>query len=158
MNKLGITNSEKLWEIEYYLFNMKYHLIDEYFTFNMNSIFNVEYLEKIHSFLFNDIYCDNKTKIREEISKEKIDEINKKLDQIRSSICDSNIEELKDLIYSIWEEQLFYDGNTRTLLCFLKVISKGFDIDLNYDFTKDINKDCFILDVLDTIKIKQKVK
>ena len=158
MNKLGITDSNKMWEIEYFLFNVKYHLIDECFTFNEESIFNVKYLEKIHLFLFNDLLSDNECLIREKVSNETIDKMNSLLQEIPDLIYLEDQERLKNVIYELWKEQIFYDGNTRTLLCFLKIISHGLNIDMNYDFTKDINKDYFINDVIDTIKIKEKMK
>ena len=59
--------------------------------------------------------------------------------------------EMREKINYIWEQQIFYDGNTRTLLCYLKILSKAFNFEIKYDFTKDIEKDYFINEVLDEI-------
>ena len=42
-NKLGIYNDKELSNIEYILFNNKYHLINEAYTFNCESIFSTDY-------------------------------------------------------------------------------------------------------------------
>ncbi len=59
---------------------------------------------------------------------------------------------LKKEIYKIWQNQIFYDGNTRTILCYLKILSKVFDFKIEYDFTKDVDKDYFINEVIDSIE------
>lgn len=150
-NKLGINNEYVLKEIEYYLFNIKYHLIDETFNFNLNSIFKVEYLEKLHSFLFEDIYDSEYCNLRENISPDCIKDVNKLLDQIKMLMNDYDAHQFSEIIYKIWENQLFYDGNTRTLLCFIKVISNIYKLDIKYDFEKNIEKDYFINEILDAI-------
>jgi fido (protein-threonine AMPylation protein) len=156
-NRLGIQNEKKIKEIEYYLFNLKYHIIDENYVFNEEDIFNVNYLEKIHIFLFNDIYEYEDCKIRPEINKETIEEINKNLKEIKNIIYFYDSKVLRKKIYYLWKNQLFYDGNTRTILCYLKILSKAFNFEINYDFTKDINKDYFINELLDKI-YEEKVK
>ena len=156
-NKLGINNTNRIREIEYYIFNIKYSLIDENYTFNVDSIFTLKYLECLHDFLFGDIYDKNICKIRQNIKDKEIEEINILLNKIKDCVYNNDINKLKDIIYKIWEKQIFYDGNTRTLLCFLKVIKKGFNLDIEYDFNKKIDKDCFIYELIDGIKIKQKV-
>ena len=115
MNKLGITSFQRIQNIEYNLFNTKYHMIDEIYTFDEEEIFNIKYLEKLHLFLFNDIYDMKYCKIREEIPKE---EVNKKLEELKYLLIAKEIEKIKTIIYEIWEYQIFYDGNTRTLLRF----------------------------------------
>lgn len=151
-NKLGIVNPNKIKEIEYYLFNIKYHIIDETYTFNEEDAFNTKYLEKIHLFLFSDIYDIEDCKIRKEISQDKI---NKKLKELKQQLYEDDVEQIKNIIYTIWEYQIFPDGNTRTILCFLKIISKVYDFNITYDFTKDIDKDYFINEVIDSIEPKK---
>ena len=68
-NKLGIKDNFILRELEYYLFNVKYHLVDEYINFNLNNFFSIEYLEKMHLFLFEEIYDEKYCKVKENISK-----------------------------------------------------------------------------------------
>jgi fido (protein-threonine AMPylation protein) len=153
-NKLGIIDEKQLKIIEYYLFNIKYHIIDESYTFNEEEIFNIKYLEKIHLFLFSDVYHKNDCKIRAELSKEIIEKINNKLQEFKSLLYTEEIEQIKSILYEIWEQQIFYDGNTRTILSFLKIISKIYDFNITYDFTKDIDKDYFINEVIDSIEPK----
>ena len=43
-NKLGINDQNKLKEIEYYLFNIKYHIIDDNYSFNEETLFDIKYL------------------------------------------------------------------------------------------------------------------
>lgn len=157
-NKLGIKNYNEIKKIEYYLFNIKYHIINANYTFKETEIFNINYLEKIHIFLFSDLYEIEKCKIRKVISENDISLINKKLLEIKESLLNEDYQKIQINIYDIWERQIFYDGNTRTLLCFLKILSQKFDLNIEYDFTKDINKDSFIRELVDSIGIKQKIK
>ena len=62
-------------------------------------------------------------------------------------------ESISNCIYNIWEEQIFLDGNTRTLRAFLKIYYLGLDITTDYDFDQDIHED-YIIDSLTKIKIK----
>ena len=57
-NKLGISDDIQLKKLEYKVTNFKHRLIDEYFSFNEDSIFSLNYLEKLHIFLFSDLYDD----------------------------------------------------------------------------------------------------
>lgn len=153
-NKIGIIDIKQLKIIEYYLFNIKYHIIDESYTFNEEDIFNIKYLEKIHLFLFSDVYHKKDCKIRKELSQESIDKINKKLLKFKYLLHTEETEQIKSVLYEIWEQQIFYDGNTRTILSFLKIVSKIYDFNITYDFTKDIDKDYFINEVIDSIEPK----
>lgn len=157
-NNLGLTNSNKIKEIEYYLFNTKYHIIDENYTFNEDNFFSTNYLEKIHIFLFHDIYEIEDCKIREKISENQIIEINEKLQLLKQKLIYEDFKGIKEIIYYIWEKQIFYDGNTRTILCFLKILSNVFNLKVNYDFTKDIDKDYFIMEVIESIEESKKIK
>lgn len=157
-NNLGFNNSEKIKEIEYYLFNTKYHLIDETFTFNETDLFNTKYLEKIHLFLFSDVYPIELCKIRENVSENTINEINYELKKLKEMLIYEDTTGIKDMIYKIWEYQIFHDGNTRTILCYLKILSNIFNLKVNYDFNKDIDKDYFIPEVIDSIEETKKIK
>lgn len=157
-NNLGLINIKKIKEIEYYLFNTKYHIIDEYFTFNETDLFNTTYLEKIHLFLFSDVYPLEFCKIRENVKKETINEINQELNNLKEMLIYEDTTGVKDMIYKIWEYQIFPDGNTRTILCYLKILSKIFNLKVNYDFTKDVDKDYFINEVVDSIEETRKIK
>ena len=157
-NNLGLTNIKQIKEIEYYLFNIKYHIIDETFTFNETDLFNTSYLEKIHLFLFSDIYSVDDCKIRKNVSEKIINEINNELKKLKEMLIYEDTIGVKDMIYKIWEYQIFHDGNTRTILCYLKILSNIFNLKVNYDFTKDVDKDYFITEVIDSIEETQKIK
>lgn len=157
-NNLGFSNVQKIKEIEYYLFNTKYHLIDETFTFNETNLFDINYLEKIHIFLFSDVYPKKFCKIRETIPEKTKKEINNELKKLKEMLLFEDTLGIKDIIYKIWEYQIFHDGNTRTILCYLKILSNIFKLNVNYDFTKDIDKDYFITEVIDSIEETQKIK
>lgn len=157
-NKIGIKNYNEIKQIEYYLFNIKYNMINDNYTFKETEIFNVNYLEKIHIFLFIDLYEIEKCKIRKSVSENDISFINRKLLEIKESLLNQDYKKIQMNIYDIWERQLFYDGNTRTILCFLKILSQKYCLNVEYDFIKDVNKDSFIRELVDSIKIKQKIK
>lgn len=154
-NNLGIRNLSQLKEIEYYLFNTKYHLIDDSFTFGETSLFTTDYLEKMHFFLFNDIYGKEMCEIS---NKQGIKEANEILANIEEMISYRDMELVGDEIYKLWSLQLFRDGNTRTILCFLKVASIYYNFKMTYDFTKDIDKDYFINEVIASMEPKCKNK
>ena len=150
-NKLGLNNDSDIREVEYYLFNVKYHLIGEKINFNEDNIFNINFLEKIHIFLFCDIYEDEQVKIRNQVSEKVREDINKLLEELRYIVLNYDAKRFSEIIYKIWEYQIFYDGNTRTLLCYIKILSKIFDLKIDYDFKKDIYKDYFINEIVDCI-------
>lgn len=155
-NRVGIDSPKKLKDLEYYLFNIKYHLIDEYFSFNENDYFTLEYFEKLHEFLFISIYDEQYCKIREDITEENRKKLRKLFLEIRELSYNFDSESFKEKIYKLWENQIFYDGNTRTILCFLKILSKVSNFKINYDFSKDVEKDYFIEEVLESISQNEK--
>ena len=150
-NKLGIHYYDDLRKIEYHLFNTKYHIIDESFTFNCESLFDVEYLERLHVFLFGDIYGEENCKVKKEL----IEEANKLLKEIGEMLEFNDTENLRDEVYKLWEYQIFMDGNTRTILCYLKVLSKYYNFRIDYDFNEDVKEDYFINKVIDSIESKK---
>lgn len=157
-NKLGIKDINLIKKIEYYLFNIKYHIINANYTFKETELFDSNYLEKIHIFLFSDIYEIDKCQIRKSVLESDIDFVNKKLKEIEKLLKEENYKKIRTNIYDIWERQLFYDGNTRTILCFLKILSEKYNLNIGYDFTKDIYKDSFISELVDSIGIIENVK
>ena len=150
-NKLGIYYPGQLKEIEYYLFNTKYHIIDESFTFNCDDLFDVEYLKRLHIFLFGDVYGEENCTIKESL----IEDANKILKEIKEMLEFNDTEYLGQQICQLWECQIFVDGNTRTILCYLKVLSKIYDFKMDYDFSKDVTEDYFIDKVIDSIEAKK---
>lgn len=131
-NKLGL-GSYKINDVEKKIVNLKLNLIDEYFTFNETDL-EFDYLEKINKFLFNDFYKYEEV----DYTVKKI--INKYL-IILNDICineSENIETIIEIINSIWIQQPFKDGNTRTLLAYLSVLNKAYNLGLNVDLNKEI--------------------
>ena len=125
-NKLGILNINQLKEVEKEIIAIKIKLLDERITFNMSDL-NLDFLIKIHQFLFCDIYYDDDIQTRY-LDKEdliKIEKIFKLLVDIGvSSLWDNgslDLDMIQDLFIELWEMQIFCDGNTRTLLAFLKI-------------------------------------
>lgn len=153
-NKLGISNQEELKKIELALTNEKYKLINEFYTFNEETIFSVDFLEKLHIFLFNDIYDLEYCKIKESLSSEKRKEINEILKKLNLLYLKFNIDVFCKLIYDLWRIQMFYDGNTRTILSFLKIYNFGYRLNLNYDFEELITEDFFINKILKKLTLK----
>ena len=150
-NKIGITDEEILRNIEYKLTNFKHKLIDETYLFNEETIFSLEYLEKLHIFLFCDIYEEDDCKIRNSISELTRKKLQMLLDKIKTLTYDMNKEELANCIYDIWKEQIFLDGNTRTLRAFLKVYCYGYNIHIDHNFDEDILDDYFIPRLMEEI-------
>lgn len=156
-NKLGISDDIQLKNLEYKVTNFKHRLIDEYFSFNEDSIFSLNYLEKLHIFLFSDLYDEEDCKIKSTVSQDSKEKVKCELDKLKTLAYDRNNinqESISNCIYNIWEEQIFLDGNTRTLRAFLKIYYLGLDITTDYDFDQDIHED-YIIDSLTKIKIKR---
>lgn len=143
-NKLGIIDIEELKKIEYKITNFKHKLINEFYSFNEETIFSLDYLEKLHIFLFNDLYDENNCKIRENVNIKTREKLNEKLKQMQFLTYEMDKEKLANLVYDIWKEQIFLDGNTRTLRSFLKIYCNGYGIKIDHDFDEDINEDYFI--------------
>ena len=133
-NKLGVSYT-KLIQIETEIVNLKLNLLDENFTFDAN-LFSLKYLRKLHKFLFSDLYenIDVETRELNDIEKDYIRDILISLE----NICIKEpieIDKVLQMILKLWDFQIFKDGNTRTMLAYLKVINRAFllnlDIDLN---------------------------
>ena len=70
---------EELKKIEYKIINFKHKLINEFYSFNEETIFSLDYLEKLHIFLFSDLYDENNCKIRENVNIKTREKLNEKL-------------------------------------------------------------------------------
>lgn len=62
-NKLGIRSYSEMIEIEKEIVSTKIALLDDRITFNMEDL-NLEFLVRIHKFLFGDIYDEEYTNTR----------------------------------------------------------------------------------------------
>lgn len=131
MNKLGI-NSDRLERYEKELVSTKLDMLDETFTFNEES-FNADYLLKLNEFLLGDIYTD--LGYRDDTYRNIIDISLKRINELAK---ESNKEEILQLLENVWSYQPFKDGNTRTLIGFLKIIDNAYNLDLDIDVNKDI--------------------
>lgn len=137
-NKLGVSYT-KLIQIETEIVNLKLNLLDEYFTFNEN-IFSLKYLRKLHKFLFSDLYenIDVETRELNDIEKDYIQDVLISLE----NICIKEpieIDKVLQIILKLWDFQIFKDGNTRTMLAYLKVINRAFLLDLDIDLNSVIS-------------------
>lgn len=107
-NKLGIIDIEELKKIEYKIINFKHKLINEFYSFNEETIFSLDYLEKLHIFLFSDLYDENNCKIRENVNIKTREKLNEKLKQMQFLTYEMDKEKLANLVYDIWKEQIFW--------------------------------------------------
>ena len=136
-NKLGL-NTEKLLSVEKEIVKIKLNILDEEFIFNEN-IFSLEYIKKIHDFLFCDLYYGEDLNLRE-LSNEEFKYIEVLFNSIKE-ICINKylcVEILMETLVKLWELQIFKDGNTRTLLGYLCILNKAFILNLDIDLNKEI--------------------
>ena len=157
-NKLGITNNEEIRRIEYTLTNFKHKLINETFLFNEDTIFSISYLEKLHFYLFQDIYGEEICKRRNALSDECLINIQKTLNEIKKDLLSSDLSKLSNDIFALWSYQMFLDGNTRTIRAFLKIACLGYGLQLKHDFDEDIYEDYFIGRLVEEISLRKVLK
>jgi fido (protein-threonine AMPylation protein) len=120
-NKLGLTENEII-KVEDQIFELKSKLVDYRFTFDTDG-FGINYLIRLHDFLFGDLYY-NAGKISErylDADKEIIDEnIKRIVDLIKSH--DDDISYIVELIQDLINNQIFDDGNSRTINLFFNIV------------------------------------
>ena len=156
-NKIGMNNF-RLFDIERKIVNLKLNLIDEYFTFNKNSL-DFEYLKEINNFLFSDFYNETNLGTRK-ISKVEKELINEYLNKI-VYLCKNKPEEQEEilnLIKKIWHLQPFKWGNTRTLFAYLKILNSAFLLDLTVDTNKEIASKPSMFDLNNFVNQKRLTK
>ena len=124
MNKLGISNEFDIENIERKIVEYKMSILDSRFTFN-KKIIGLEYLRKLHNFLFGDIYFTAGT-FSKRVDEEVIKIAEKIMFDIYSLLEYINYEEVKLEINKKLEElinlQLFDDGNYRVVSSYFKLI------------------------------------
>lgn len=141
-NKLGVRNYEHLAQVEKEIVSTKIKLLDDRITFNIDEL-NLEFLVRIHKFLFGDIYDEEYTTTRQVTNKELKDLNNIFTQLMKLGIVGENIDLqlLESLFVKLWYYQLFYDGNTRTLLAFLKIYIEYYQLPVEYKTDLEINSD-----------------
>ena len=151
-NKLGLSDF-KIIDVEKKIVNLKLNLIDEYFTFNEREL-NFNYLEKINKFLFSDIY--ESIEVKEDVK----NIINKYLGIITDMLMEDkeNITSVLDIIKNIWFLQPFVGGNTRTLIAYLIILNKAFDLGLHIDLNKEIESGVNTFDLNNFVNQKRLTK
>lgn len=137
MNKLGISE-QKMDTLERKIVAVKLENLDETITFNCKRL-DLEYLIKLHKYLFNDLYTDDLTDTRHLTDEEK-ELINKMLHMV-NQICinePASIKKIIDLLHEIWCLQPFLDGNTRTLIGYLIMLKECYYLDIPLDVHSDL--------------------
>lgn len=134
-NKLGLSDYE-IEELEQKLVEVKLSLINYKFTFNTDS-YGIDYLTRLHDFLFGDIYYDtNRISNRYEESDAEL--FDGKIKNITSLIQSRNadFELITTLIQELIDDQIFDDGNSRTISVFFNnFIDAYFDVNDEYAIT-----------------------
>lgn len=120
-NKLGITDVFQLEEVENTIVAVKLGLLDETITFGQQQL-DLEYLQKLHEFLFGDIYYDSDLKLRSSYKSEELVKIEHGLMRLHEAGQRQEIDSkaLSDACSNLWRLQLFHDGNARTVWGFMK--------------------------------------
>ncbi|HPE14480.1 MAG TPA: Fic family protein [Bacilli bacterium] len=128
-NKLGLSD-DMLAVVENNLVDYKLTLLDEYFTFNENHR-GLEYLKKLHSFLFSDLY-DNAGELSKDVDSIREQEAEQLLSNIYESIGYLDYSEaliiINESIKDIRDMQIFNDGNARTIYAFVMVAMKDHQV------------------------------
>lgn len=133
-NKLGITDIEYLNKIEFEIIKNKIDLLDYRYTFN-ESEYSVEFLIKLHKYLFDDIYFLENNDLQDYVDEEYYQKANKLIkDLIDKGINKQFDRQTSDVFYELYAMQLFKDGNARTLIAFFKIYLQAFNINFKFDF------------------------
>ena len=127
-NKLGLDN-DAIVEVEEKLVEYKSKLVDYRFTFDVDN-FGIIYLLRLHEFLFGDLYFEA-GKMSERYKDSDKGHFEKEIKTIVSLIgSKSDVTHIADLINDLIDEQIFDDGNSRTIHLF-------FDNVINCYFAKE---------------------
>lgn len=129
-NKLGL-DEWKLEEVERKIVSLKLNLLDDLYTFNEDA-FNPSYLLKLNEFLFGDVHDDIGYR-----TKEHSGIISSYLGRIIDICIEKNKQELLKALEEMWSIQPFKYGNTRTLIAFVKILDKAYDLGINVDVNSD---------------------
>lgn len=138
-NKLGICDFFLLEDIEHQIVSMKLSILDSTFTFNCEK-FDLTYMERLHAFLFGDIYYFEDLQISNVYSLEELEKVNQEFSDFNQKLLqgDISLKEFKEFFYHIWQYQFFYDGNTRTVLGMMKVYIDSYQLPFFIDTNDDL--------------------
>lgn len=100
---------------------------------NFNDVFNFKFLVFLHRYLFDGVIDEKFLNCRIELNDKEIEEINEIFKKIKE--CLDNKDELSLLVSTLWDMQLFYDGNKRTLLTYVKILINQYE--LNYELVSE---------------------
>ena len=130
-NKVGLDDDD-LTEFEEQLFECKSKIIDYRFTFNQK-YYGIEYLLKLHEFLFGDLYY-YAGRISDRYNESDKEKFNRDIKFIVSLISSKspNIEHIVDLINEFVNMQIFVDSNSRTVHLFFNIVIDCFYPDDEY--------------------------
>lgn len=130
-NRLQITNPLVLKEQETKIIKEKFKGLNKSLLFGEQTL-ELNYLKKLHLFLFEDIYYHSELSFRSEYSKKDLQNINGLLQNIIFLAEEKNLDicYLKEIMYNLWSLQLFGDGNNRTLWAYLKVFIDYYELPL----------------------------
>lgn len=147
-NKLGISNYGVLESVEKHIVSAKIQVLDNYITFNKDKL-DLELLNSIHRFLFEDIYYEEDIRLRkiDNYDLKSINYVFELLNKLGLQGQNIDVHLISEIFKYLWDCQLFYDGNTRTLIAFLKLYIKYYQLPIEYDFNKDIHSCRSIFDV-----------
>lgn len=127
-NKLGLKDS-MLEMFERDIVNYKISLLDEYVTFNEDYL-GLEYLKKLHNFLFADLYDYAGCLAKRVNNKCEAEHILKRMTALMNCIDEEGVLDIiNSSIKEIQDMQLFNDGNSRTIYAFTKVAMKVHQVD-----------------------------
>lgn len=121
-SKLGIIDRQTLDTIEQKIISTKIELLDYQYTFDETE-YNFDFLVKLHKYLFEDLYYlknDNLRSNIDEFTKQKVNQYMKILTVI-GSVNQEELNLIPTIFDKLWLMQLFTDGNSRTLVAFLKI-------------------------------------
>lgn len=145
MNKLGIFNKETFYKIENSLIEAKIAILDYDFTFG-EAEYNFNFLIKLHKFLFEVFFILENYGLRSSIDSEAQNEVNELLYRLNiKGVYGIFDEESLEIFYKLWEMQIFSDGNTRTLIAFLKIYASAFQFEEYIDYNEfySLWNECF---------------
>lgn len=131
INRLQITSPIILNQQETKIIKDKFAMLNKSLLFGEQTL-ELSYLQKLHLFLFEDIYYPSELSIRSEYSKKDLLNINGMLQNIIFLAEEKNLDicYLKEVMYNLWSFQLFGDGNNRTLWAYLKVFIDYYELSM----------------------------